>query len=93
MAVARRGAVVILKYIYWWGLVRTTYMQADPGEGWAAGMRLAACKTLANEQEKKSQDGAPRFGARLPARFGDGRSAAEREELLSIDGSAPTSPV
>ena len=37
--------------------------------------------------------GAPRFGARLPARFGDGRSAAEREELLSIDGSAPTSPV
>ena len=36
--------------------------------------------------------GAPRFGARLPARFGDGRSA-ESEELLSIDGSAPTSPV
>ena len=27
-----------------------------------------------------------------PARFGDGRSA-ESEELLSIDGSAPTSPV
>ena len=36
--------------------------------------------------------GAPRFGARLPARFGDGRSA-ESEELLSIEGSAPTSPV
>ena len=36
--------------------------------------------------------GAPRFGSRLPARFGDGRSA-ESEELLSIDGSAPTSPV
>ena len=36
--------------------------------------------------------GAPRFGARLPARFGDGRSA-EREDLLSVDGSAPTSPV
>ena len=36
--------------------------------------------------------GAPRFGARLPARFGDGRSA-ESEELLSVDGSAPTSPV
>ena len=36
--------------------------------------------------------GAPRFGARLPARFGNGRSA-ESEELLSIDGSAPTSPV
>ena len=36
--------------------------------------------------------GAPRFGTRLPARFGDGRSA-ESEELLSVDGSAPTSPV
>jgi len=36
--------------------------------------------------------GAPRFGARLPARFGNGRSA-ESEELLSVDGSAPTSPV
>ena len=28
----------------------------------------------------------------LPARFGNGRSA-ESEEMLSIDGSAPTSPV
>ena len=50
----------------------------------------------ADEDDGRSPDsvlfGAPRFGARLPARFGDGRSA-ESEELLSIDGSAPTSPV
>ena len=49
-----------------------------------------------DEDDGRSPDsvlfGAPRFGARLPARFGDGRSV-EREELLSIDGSAPTSPV
>ena len=53
----------------------------------------------ADEDDGRSPDsvlfGAPRFGARLPARFGDGRSAAraESEELLSVDGSAPTSPV
>ena len=64
-----------------------------------------------DEDDGRSPDsvlfGAPRFGARLPARFGDGRSPdsvlfgaprfgaprAEREELLSVDGSAPTSPV
>ena len=52
-----------------------------------------------DEDDGRSPDsvlfGAPRFGARLPARFGDGRSAAraESEELLSVDGSAPTSPV
>ena len=51
---------------------------------------------VGGEDDGRSPDsvlfGAPRFGARLPARFGDGRSA-ESEELLSIDGSAPTSPV
>ena len=51
---------------------------------------------VGGEDDGRSPDsvlfGAPRFGARLPARFGNGRSA-ESEELLSVDGSAPTSPV
>jgi hypothetical protein len=63
VAVARRGAVVILKYIYWWGLARRA-LKPRQSEVYCYGARTCDAEALASVLQAASSADAKKKGAR-----------------------------